>query len=780
MAEHTRTLDFKIAFAMGLGTMIAAGIFSLSGTAVAQIGSSAVIAFIIAALVAGITAASYSEFASIYSENGGGYLFSSRTFEDRDLLTFGIGASLFLGYSGTTAFYLATMDEWFFTFILPEWLHFLPHGSIGVLAALLLGALNAGGTEESGTFQLIITGAKVAVLFAFIGGAFVYTGAGQAVGTFSSSFQVEPVGIISVAALAFITFFGFSAIAASAGEIIEPRKTVPKAIAASMITVTVLYTFVIIAMVNAPVADSVLQAGETAMGKVAAAFIGPIGQALIVAGAVFSMISASNASVLAGSGIGSLMGQQGQSPRRFARVHPKYGTPFWSITAVTATIVALIVVFITIFPHQGSTPFGIHLGHGPLTGFATLNLLLPLSAVNIALIVSRRNKPDIDRPLKVPLVPVLPALGVVANLALIYNLPTIGVILGAVTLVAVVGAYLLWGGNEHIDEVIQQSVSPSEAAAAADGGAMINPEDVDTSVLAERSRILVPVNRPHRAVSQVKLADRIGSLYGDDVLIQVLNVTQVPEQTPSSLFAETADGRVNKIAENLSDLDLDAEYTLEGHTSQDIAFDILHTAREDEADLILMGYPDVHYDVTERVEYGAPCDALFADSFSESTELNPVNIGTGGGPHHQALLPMIDRLAGAGSTVNVIDVDPGGSGGTEESADDTVSDFTNASALREQHVSADSVADGLVSKAAENGGVLFIGATRTRRLRRWLFGGTPDRVVKKARSQNVPVVVYATTVSLSGKIEDRLFPLYRIYTRLRERGDRESRDAQSA
>ncbi|AHG01722.1 hypothetical protein HALLA_00090 (plasmid) [Halostagnicola larsenii XH-48] len=66
MVEHTRTLDFKIAFAIGLGAIIAAGIFSLSGAAVAMIESSAVIGFIIAVPVAGITAASYSEFASIY------------------------------------------------------------------------------------------------------------------------------------------------------------------------------------------------------------------------------------------------------------------------------------------------------------------------------------------------------------------------------------------------------------------------------------------------------------------------------------------------------------------------------------------------------------------------------------------------------------------------------------------------------------------------------------------------------------------------------------------
>ena len=310
MVEHTRTLDFKIAYAIGLGTMIAAGIFSLSGTAVAEIGSSAVIAFVIAALVAALTAASYSEFASIYSENGGGYLFSSRTFEHETLI-YTIGAMLFLGYTGTTAFYLATMDEWVVRFILPGSLQWLPHGTAGVATAVLLGILNARGTEESGTFQLFVTGAKVAVLLAFIGGAVAFRGPTTAVGTFAGNFSADPVGIVTIAALAFITFFGFSAIAASAGEIIEPRRTVPLAIAASIVTVTILYALVIVSMVNSPVpAEVIAEEGETAMGRVAAGFLGPIGRSLIVAGAIFSMVSASNASILAASGIGSLMGRQ--------------------------------------------------------------------------------------------------------------------------------------------------------------------------------------------------------------------------------------------------------------------------------------------------------------------------------------------------------------------------------------------------------------------------------------------------------------------------------------
>jgi len=230
-----------------------------------------------------------SEFASIYSENGGGYLFTSRTFEERDLLTCGIGMSLFLGYTGTTAFYLATMDEWFVRFIIPESLSWLPHGTAGVSVAVLLGVLNARGTEESGTFQLLVSGAKVAILFAFIAGAFTFRGPTTAVGNFASQFSTDVVGILSIAALAFITFFGFSAIAASAGEVIEPRKTVPRAIAASIITVTILYTLVVVAMTNSTVPPEVIaQEGETAMGEVAAGFLGPIGRSLIVAGAVFS------------------------------------------------------------------------------------------------------------------------------------------------------------------------------------------------------------------------------------------------------------------------------------------------------------------------------------------------------------------------------------------------------------------------------------------------------------------------------------------------------------
>jgi APA family basic amino acid/polyamine antiporter len=767
MVEHTRTLGFKIAFAIGLGTMIAAGIFSLSGTAVAAIGSSAVIAFVIAAIVAGITAASYSEFASIYAENGGGYLFSSRTFE-HDKLVYAIGAMLFLGYTGTTAFYLATMDEWFFEFIIPEAWHFLPHGTTGVLAALLLGTLNARGTEESGTFQLLVTGAKVAVLLAFIGGAFSYAGPTAAVGEFTAEFGGGPVDIVTIAALAFITFFGFSAIAASAGEIIEPRKTVPRAIAASMITVTVLYALVIIAMVNSPIPASVIaRQGETAMGSVAAAFLGPIGQSLIVAGAIFSMVSASNASILAASGIGSLMGRQGQAPRPFSRIHPKFSTPFWSVMAATGTIVALIVVFIGLFPHDGGPiPLSLdlpaavpllggtdllNLGLEPLTGFATLNLLVPLSIVNVALIYSRRRFPDVERGFRVPGVPVVPILGILANLALITNLPPKGVVWGVLLIVATLVAYLLWGGAPDVEELFQEVVEPeppSETAAVENG---------------DRYRVLVSVARPERAPTYAKLAALVGNTRGEDPIVHVLNVTEIPEQTPYEAVSDAAEGRARRIEELLDDAEIDAEYTVEGHICQDVGFDIVQTARDEVADQILMGYPEEHTQVAEHVEYKAPCGVLFVSGFTDPTDVEIVNIGAGGGPHHTAVLPLIERLGENGADINVINVDPEGAG-RAETPETTLAALSGAPEVRVQNISAATVAEGLVATAKDNGGILVIGATRTRRLRRWVFGSTPDRVISLADGAGVPVIVYAGPRGVQGPLEDYVYPIYRYFT----------------
>ncbi|MCL7417535.1 MAG: amino acid permease [Halalkalicoccus sp.] len=560
-------------------------------------------------------------------------------------------------------------------------------------------------------------------------------------------------------------------------------------IAASIVTVTILYTFVIVAMVNAPVDDSVLRAGETAMGTIAASFMGPAGQALIVAGAIFSMVSASNASILAASSIGDLMGRQGQGPRSFSRIHQQYNTPFWSIMAVTGVIVVLITVFVGLFPAEGglsgAVPFA--LGLEGLTGFANMNLLAPLAVVNVALIVSRRRFPDIDRPFSVPAVPWLPIVGVLANLALITNLPPIGILVAVVVEVAFVAAYLVWGGAPDREELVEKSVAARQITAnggteiepsgvpAADGETVSSIED-DTeplvtdaeSVAEDRYQVLVPIERPDRAAHYARLAADIGRLYGDDPVVRLLNVTEIPEQTGSDAVIDTAIKRADRIEEELGTVreDLEATVLVEGHISRDVVFDILTTAREESADRIVMGYPEGRPDITEAVEYKAPCDVLFVSGMDEALDFSTITIGAGGGPHHDRLLDVASQLAHRGTTVHVVNVEPTGTSGTAEDVERTLERFDEQDRIEVHTIEAEDVAEALLDVATDVGGPLLVGASHNRVFRRSIFGSNADRVVRRS-SLDVPVLVYASETGLRGRVQSALFLPYRYLLKLR-------------
>ncbi len=165
-------------------------------------------------------------------------------------------------------------------------------------------------------------------------------------------------------------------------------------------------------------------------------------------------------------------------------------------------------------------------------------------------------------------------------------------------------------------------------------------------------------------------------------------------------------------------------------------------------------------DHLESGEYQAPCGVFFTNNVEAMDDLSVVNIGAGGGPHHLALLPFVNRLGMSGSEIHVISVIPQ-SGGTPEPIAETLAALSGVESVQVHNVSAETVADGLVAAAVGNGGVLFIGATRDRRLRRWVFGSTPDQTIEYARDANVPVVIHASTSGLSGRLEEYVFPVYR-------------------
>ena len=152
------------ALAIGVGTMVAAGIFTLSGLAVRNVGSAAIAAFLLAAVVATFTALTYCEFASIYPRSGEGYLYARKTFPAP--LAWLVGWCLLLGYTSSCGFYIASLSTYFQEFV---WHSPWPAFS-GLVSLAALTLLNIKGTKESGTFQIVVTIGKVLLLLWFVWG----------------------------------------------------------------------------------------------------------------------------------------------------------------------------------------------------------------------------------------------------------------------------------------------------------------------------------------------------------------------------------------------------------------------------------------------------------------------------------------------------------------------------------------------------------------------------------------------------------------------------------
>lgn len=116
-ADTTGELGLLSAVAIGVGTMIAAGIFVLSGLAVANVGVVAIASFVLAALVATITALAYAEFATVYPENGGAYIYVYHVLEGE--WTYLVGWAMMLGYPASAAFYMLSFAHWTERFLYP-------------------------------------------------------------------------------------------------------------------------------------------------------------------------------------------------------------------------------------------------------------------------------------------------------------------------------------------------------------------------------------------------------------------------------------------------------------------------------------------------------------------------------------------------------------------------------------------------------------------------------------------------------------------------------------
>ncbi len=706
-AELSRDLGLSSALAIGVGTMIAAGIFTLSGLAVRNVGSAAILAFLLAAVVATFTALTYCEFASIYPKTGEGYLYARKTFPAP--AAWFVGWCLLLGYTASCAFYIASLSTYFQEFV---W-HSPWQPLSGLVCLGLLGVLNVKGTKESGVFQIVVTAGKVVLLCWFVSGGLGGVSTEVLVERLSDDFAA----IASTSAMVFITFFGFSAIAASAGEVQNPVRNIPRAIFLSMAIVTGLYTLVVLVMVGAGLTEY----DEAAMGVAAEQFLGPIGGKVIVGGALFSMISASNASIMAGSRVAMAMSRFGHLPRRIGDISPRTRTPAVAVGLTTLMIAGFCLV----------------LELEDLAHYADGVLLVALVLVNVALIAHRRRHPDLERPFRVPLVPFLPLAGIAANIALLVQVShhRWPASLAVGSLVLGFAVFLVWKGTQPAEKELPGG--PSTA---------VNLEPVGAKT---GYRVLVPLAHPDTIDALIDVAAAIAKERGGEIL--ALRVVQVPDQVapvldPALIDAEAAMIEQARARAEQQGVSVSGVIRI-GHY---VARAILEASREHQADLMVIGWKG--YTSTARRILGETIDSVVHHASSDVLVVRRVGdrpvrrylLPTAGGKHAaQAEQYVGSLLRGIGGTVTICSVVREGAAPEERAAREEIlaesgSHLGEIPVLERKLLVGASVQAAIVEEA-EDYDAIVIGAAGHSSYRQILFGSLPEEIAQKT-SRSVVMV----------------------------------------
>ena len=428
--EHAlkRTLGAGQLVALGIGAIIGAGLFSLTGIAAANhAGPAVVLAFVLAAFGCAFAGLCYSEFSTMIPIAGSAYTYSYATMGE--LLAWIIGWDLVLEYAvgaATVAVswsgYVASFFADFGIILPPQFINSpfqqitfadgtIGHGIINIPAILVVTAISfllMIGIQESARANAVIVVIKVSVVILFIlfgwsyidpanHTPFIPQNTGES-GHFGWS------GIVRAAGVVFFAFIGFDAVSTAAQETKNPQRNMPIGIIGSLAVCTLLYvlfSYTLTGIVNytemnnaAPVATAINRTGILWLAKAI--------KLAIIAGYTSVIL----VMLLGQSRVFYSMSRDGLLPKLFSDIHPRYRTPWRSNM--------LFMVFVSLF--AAFAPIQIV---GEMTSIGTLFAFVLVCA---GIMVMRRTHPELPRPFRTPLVPLVPLLGIGANLFLMFGL----------------------------------------------------------------------------------------------------------------------------------------------------------------------------------------------------------------------------------------------------------------------------------------------------------------------------------------------------------------------
>ncbi len=451
---------------LGIGCIIGAGIFVRTGNAAAlHAGPGVLFSFLIAGAVCALAGLCYAELSSTLPVSGSAYTYSYTTIGEFAawimgallLLEYGLAASVVaVGWSG----YVVSLLGDYGVIIPPEltgpYGHSIMRDGVAVLGAdgapltalfnlpaflicMALAALLVIGVSESAKVNNLIVAIKMSVIIAFIVivGWFVI----QHFDTLKANWDpfIPPAtgekgefgwgGVFRAASIVFFAYIGFEAVSTAGQEAKNPKKDMPIGIIGSLVVCTILYILVSIVMtlvvnykmLNVP--DPVAVAVD-ALGPQWAWFA-----KIVKAGAIIGLTSVILVLMYGQTRIFYTMARDGLLPRVFATIHPKFKTP-WVNTILVGLLTAVAAAFFDI---------------NTLGDMTSVGTLAAFGIVCLSVIWLRAARPDIPRGFRVPLYPVLPALGIVSCFALIFTVENRVLVFFAWYVAAAILMYFIYG-----------------------------------------------------------------------------------------------------------------------------------------------------------------------------------------------------------------------------------------------------------------------------------------------------------------------------------------------
>ncbi|WP_414469045.1 amino acid permease [Methanobacterium sp. ACI-7] len=419
---------------MGLGCIIGAGIFIVTGIASANYsGPALILSFIISAIACTFTALCYAEFASMIPISGSVYTYVYVAMGE--IWAWLIGWVLIFEYLisasavavGWSSYITGMLNS--FNIALPSLITSPPGvGLINLPAFLIIAALTGIlvlGVKESTRFNAIIVILNISIILLFI-----------LVGmNFINSANYHPFmpygwsGVFQGAAMVFFAYIGFDAVSTAAEETKDPQRTLPIGIIGSLIISSILY-IVVALVLNGMVPYNLLSNAAPvtfALDKVGANWAASI----VSFGAIFGLTSVLLTSLFGQTRIFFSMSRDGLLPNIFSKVHVNFRSPIASILIVGA-VAALIAAF---FPLDAIIE---------LVNIGTLSAFIFLA---LSIIILRYQRPDIPRKFKCPLVPVIPILSILFSLFLISKLSVTTLEAFAVSLAIGLAVYFAYGAR---------------------------------------------------------------------------------------------------------------------------------------------------------------------------------------------------------------------------------------------------------------------------------------------------------------------------------------------